>query len=221
MMTPSCPSSVSTGFPVLPPAKPPGASSSSLERMSNSRWRATMSSGRFSCLSIFKLASTELSIKAHFCHLILHGLTRIHASVLKKWFSEYSIPCSHEKLGRVFINMGGPKSVPSLTGKENVIVKDDTSRFSWLHVLKTRSGAAEQFKNFSVGVHADRVPSEVEEGRSDNGGKFSSVCWDFHKEQEFTTAKSLEFNGVAERELGIIEKQRLQRGFGHRQSSRT
>lgn len=121
---------------------------------------------------------------------------------------------SDRKLRRVVIDLGVPESVPSLTGKKYVmIVKDDFSRFSWLYFLETKSGA-EQFKKILADVRADGVPSEVEVVRSDNGGEysgddFSSVCRGFNIKQEFTTAKSPEFKGVAERGLGVIEKAAL------------
>ena len=122
---------------------------------------------------------------------------------------------SDKKLGRVFVDLSGPKSVPSLTGKRYVmIVKDDYSRYSWLYFLERKSDAAEYFRKFLADVRADGVPSTVESVRSDNGGEFyggefASVCRQFCIKQEFTTAKSPEFNGVAERGLGIIDKAAL------------
>ena len=116
-----------------------------------------------------------------------------------------------KKLGRVFVDLSGPKSVPSLGGKRYVmIVKDDFSRFAWLYFLSRKSEAAVCFKRFLTSVRADGVPSEVQIVRSDNGeeffgGDFQQVCVDFMIRQEFTPSYSPEFNGVAERGLGIID----------------
>ena len=65
-------------------------------------------------------------------------------------------------------------------------------------------------KSFLAGVRADGLPSLVEIVRSDNGGEFfggefESVCNELLIKQEFTPAYSPQFNGVAERGLGMIE----------------
>lgn len=120
-----------------------------------------------------------------------------------------------KKLGRVFVDLGGPKAVPSLTGKRYVmIIKDDYSQMSWLYILKHKSDAAEYFKKFLADVRAHGFPSKVETARSDNegefhGGAFANVCRQYCIKQEFTTAKSPEFNGVAERGVGMIVKAAL------------
>ena len=113
------------------------------------------------------------------------------------------------------MDLSGPKAVPSLSGKRYVmIVKDDFSRYSWLYFLERKSDAAESFRKFLADVRADGVPSRVETVRSDNGsefygGDFASVWRHFFIKQEYTTAKSPEFDGVAERGLGIINKAAL------------
>ena len=60
-------------------------------------------------------------------------------------------------------------------------------------------------------VRADGMPSLVENVRSDNGGELfvekiaSSVCNELLVKQEFTPAYRPQYNGVAERGLGLIE----------------
>ena len=66
------------------------------------------------------------------------------------------------------------------------------------------------FRSFLASVRADGLPSLVEIVRSDNGGEFfggefESVCNELLIKQEFTPAYSPQFNGVAERGLGMIE----------------
>ena len=115
-----------------------------------------------------------------------------------------------EKLGRVFVDISGPKSTHSLLGKNYaMIVKDDFTRYSWVYFFERRSDAAEAFRKFLADVRAGGVPSAVEIVGSDNrgeflGGDFGYVCRQYCIKQEFTNAKSPELNGVAERAPGII-----------------
>ena len=118
---------------------------------------------------------------------------------------------SQVKLGRVFVDLGGRKSIASVGGKHySMIVKDDYTRRTWIYFLRHKSDAAMAFKRFLADVRADGFPSEVQIVRSDNGGEFfgkafRSVCDELLIKQEFTPAQSPQFNGVAERGLGIIE----------------
>ena len=120
-----------------------------------------------------------------------------------------------EKLGRVFVHLSGPKSIPSLLGKKYVmIVKDGFTRYSWVFFFERKSDAAEAFRKFLADVRADGLPSEVETVRSDNGGEFfggdfECACRQYCIKQEFTNAKSPELNGVTERALGIIQNAAL------------
>ena len=66
------------------------------------------------------------------------------------------------------------------------------------------------FARFRSDLRLEGVPSKVILVRSDDGGKFSEgkfgrLCRDRNTKQEFTTADSPEFNGVAERGLAMIE----------------
>ena len=68
-----------------------------------------------------------------------------------------------QKLGRVFVDLSGPKSVNSLPGKRYVmIVKDDYTRYSWIYFHERKSDAADAFEEGLADVCADGVPSEVE-----------------------------------------------------------
>ncbi|CAN0366564.1 unnamed protein product, partial [Laminaria digitata] len=109
-----------------------------------------------------------------------------------------------KKLGRLFIDLSGPKRTPSLLGKRYVmLVKDDYSRHAWVYFLKNKSDAADAFRKFLADVRADDgVPSKVEIVRSDNGGEFfgggfGEVSKKFCITQEFTNADSPKQNGNA------------------------
>ena len=76
--------------------------------------------------------------------------------------------------------------------------------------MRHKSDAAELFKEFLADSRADDVPSKVVIVRSDGGGEFrggefGDLCRTRGIKQEFTTADSPQFNGVAERALGLIE----------------
>ena len=76
--------------------------------------------------------------------------------------------------------------------------------------MRHKSDAAETFKQFLSDTRADGVPSQVVTVRTDGGGKFcegkfGDLCTSRGINQELTTADSSQFNGVAERSLGLIE----------------
>ncbi|CAN0450323.1 unnamed protein product, partial [Laminaria digitata] len=116
-----------------------------------------------------------------------------------------------KKLGRLFVDLSGPKRTPSLLGTRYVmLVNDDYSRHAWVYFLKNKSDAADALRKFLADVRADGVPLKVEIVRSDNGGEFfggelGEVCKQFCIKQEFTNADSPKQNGVVERALGIIQ----------------
>ena len=116
-----------------------------------------------------------------------------------------------KKLGRAVVGLSGPKVVKSHGWKRyTLIVRDDFSRYTWVYFTRRKSDAAEILKQFLSGTHADGVPSQVMSVRSDGdgefcAGKFGGLCRSRCIKQDFTTAGSPEFNGVAERALGLIE----------------
>ena len=120
-----------------------------------------------------------------------------------------------EKLGRVFVDLRGPKRTLSLLGKRYVmLVKDYFSLYAWVYFLKHKSDAADAFRKVLAYVRANGVPSKVEIVRSNNGGEFfggefGEVCKQFCIKQEFTNADSPKKNGVVERALGTIQNAAL------------
>ena len=76
--------------------------------------------------------------------------------------------------------------------------------------MRNKSDATETFEEFLSGTPADGVPSQVVTVRSDGDAefrwrKFGNLCRSRCIKQGFTTADSHQFNGAAERPLGLIE----------------
>ena len=138
---------------------------------------------------------------------------------MAKWYRKPIVNSTRsratQKLGRGFVDLSGPKSIPSLLGKKYVmIVKDDFTRNARVYFLERKSDAADAFKKFLADVRGDGVPVKVKKVRSDNGGEFfggefRDVCRQHCVRQVFTNAKSPELNGVAERALGNIQNAAL------------
>ena len=91
-----------------------------------------------------------------------------------------------------------------------LIVRNNFSPYTWVYFMCYKLDAAETFKHFLLDTRADGVPSQVVTVRSDGGGefcggKFGDLCRLRCIKQDFTTTDSPQFNGVAERALGLIE----------------
>ena len=131
------------------------------------------------------------------------------AKGLRRGIKQSTHTRADKKLGRVFVDLSGPKVVESHGGKRyTLIVRDDFSRYTWVYFMRHKSDAAETFKQFLADTRADGVPSQVMPVRSDGGGgfcggKFGDLCRSRCIKQEFITAGSPQFNGVAERALGL------------------
>ena len=108
---------------------------------------------------------------------------------------------------RCFVDLSRPKSVRSMGGKEYMmIVRDDYSRFTRVFFLRTKDETATYFSKYL----AEIAPRKGEVVRSDGGGEFSkgvfgALCTAEKIRQEFTAADSPQYNGVAERQIAIIE----------------
>ena len=108
---------------------------------------------------------------------------------------------------RCFVDVSGPKSVKSTGGKEYMMIKrDDFSRFTKVFFLRNKDETATYFAKYL----AEIALRKVEVVRSDGGGEFSkgafgALCTTEKIRQEFTTTDSPQYNGVAERQIAIIE----------------
>ncbi|CAM9415846.1 unnamed protein product, partial [Sphacelaria rigidula] len=101
----------------------------------------------------------------------------------------------------VFVDLTGPKPLRSRGGKwYMMIVRDGWSRYARWYFLRTKNEA------YIAEIHLRKI----EKVRSDGGGEFSEgafeeLCDKERSDQEKTTADSLQYNGVAERAIGIIK----------------
>ena len=108
---------------------------------------------------------------------------------------------------RCFVDLSGPKSVKSPGGKEcMMVVRDDFSQFTRTFSLRNKDETATYCSKYL----AEIAPCKVEVVRSDGGGEsskgvFGALCTTEKIRQEFTTADSPQYNGVAERQTAIIE----------------
>ena len=93
-------------------------------------------------------------------------------------------------------------------GKEYmVIVREDYSRFTRVFFLRTKDETATYFSKYLAEIAPRKVEMLV---RRDGGGKFSkgdfgALCITEKFMQEFMTADSPQYNGVAERHIASIE----------------
>ena len=90
-----------------------------------------------------------------------------------------------------------------------LLICDDFSRFTWTYFMRQKSDAVSFFGQFLADERVAGIPSAVEVVRSDEGGEFkgdfAKLCRRRNIRQEFTTADSANFNGVAERHIAMIE----------------
>ena len=75
--------------------------------------------------------------------------------------------------------------------------------------MRQKSDAVALFEQFLADERVAGTPSAVEVVSSGEGGEFkgglAKLCRRHNIRQEFTTADSAKFNGVAERHIGMIE----------------
>ena len=120
-----------------------------------------------------------------------------------------------KRLFRVFVDLGGKKHVKSIGGKKYpMVIRDDYSRYTWIYFISHKSDAGDTFAKFLSDLRLEGIPLEVVVIKSDDGGEFSEgkfgkLCRERNIKQEFTTADSPEYTGVAERGLALIESAAL------------
>ena len=95
-----------------------------------------------------------------------------------------------------------------------MIIRGNFSRYARLYSISHKSDAAETFKQFLAGLRVEGIPSEVVVAQSDNDGEFNQgefgqFCRKINIKQEFTTADSPVYNGVAGQGLAMIESATL------------
>ena len=95
------------------------------------------------------------------------------AKGLRKAIHKTTSTRANKKLGRVFVDLCGPKPVSAAGGKRYMmIIRDDFTRFTWLKFLRNKLDAADAFKEFLADT---RTEGDVEIVRSDGGGRVSGA----------------------------------------------
>ena len=117
---------------------------------------------------------------------------------------------ANKVFGRLYVDICGAKSVESIGRTQYMLlICDDFSRFTWTYFMRQKSDTVTLFEQFLADERVAGIPSAVEVVRSHKGGEIKE---DFAKlyrrhsiRQEFTTADSAKFNGVAELHIAMIE----------------
>ncbi|GJT44483.1 putative ribonuclease H-like domain-containing protein [Tanacetum coccineum] len=122
------------------------------------------------------------------------------ASCKTKTVSSISQP-----LQMLHMDLFGPTFVKSLMKKMYcLVVTDDYSRFSWVFFLATKDETSEILKTFITGIE-NLIDLKVKVIRCDNGTEFKNKIMNQFCEmkgikREFSVARTLQQNGVAERQ---------------------
>ena len=111
---------------------------------------------------------------------------------------------------RLFVDVCEAKSVESIGGKwYMLLICDDSSHFTWTYFMRQKSDVVTLFEQFLADEHVAGIPSAVEVRHSVKGGEFkedfAKLCRRYNIRQEFTTADSAKFNGVAERHIAMVK----------------
>ena len=90
-----------------------------------------------------------------------------------------------------------------------LLICNDFSRFTWTYFMRQKSDTVAFFEQFWPDERVAGTPSAVEVVCSDEGGEvkgdFAKLCRRHNVRQEFTTADSAQFNGVAERHIAVVD----------------
>ena len=125
----------------------------------------------------------------------------------------YAVPkstdCRDERrAGRLFVDLSGPFHETSLAGmRYAMLCVDDFSRYKFVRFLRKKSDATEGLRDI---INDDIAPQGLQIGivRTDGGGEFDGQFQTFLSERgikrERTPPHTPQYNGVAERALGIL-----------------
>ena len=91
-----------------------------------------------------------------------------------------------------------------------LMIRDDFTRFNAVYFMRSKDEVSRYFRQYLADYRFTGVPCPVETVRTDDaaefkGGAFADLCRERGIRQEFTTADSPQFNGVAERGIVVIE----------------
>ncbi|GJY22251.1 integrase, catalytic region, zinc finger, CCHC-type containing protein [Tanacetum coccineum] len=133
------------------------------------------------------------------------------ASSIKSWGKSKKashlpklVPSSHSKLELLHMDLCGPIRVAWINGKKYILVIiDDYSQFTWVYFLHSKDETLEIIKKFIAQVQLD-YDAKIHKIQTDNGTEFKNASLKAHYEklgimQQFSTAQTLQQNGVVER----------------------
>lgn len=114
---------------------------------------------------------------------------------------------------RIFIDLGGPLHLESLGGSKYVaIFVDDCTRFKVTKFIEEKSDAVDALKSF-IADYITPQGLKIVSVRTDNGGEFEG---DFQRHldalgirHECTPPHTPQYNGVAERALGLLREKAI------------
>ncbi|GKB90663.1 putative ribonuclease H-like domain-containing protein [Tanacetum coccineum] len=116
------------------------------------------------------------------------------------------------------MDLFGPTSIRSINHKTYcLVVTDDFSRFSWVFFLATKDEISRILKRFITEIE-NQLNHKVKVIRCDNGTEFKNremneLCEQKGIKREFSVARTLQQNGVAERKnRTLIEKKNVDAG---------
>ena len=132
------------------------------------------------------------------------------AKIRKKKIPKGTVTRSDQPIYRIHVDLSGRK-LSSLEGyRYYLLITDDYSRHRWVRLLKQKSEAAEELKNFVKEVEREKFPLKVAIIRSDGGGEFINQTLDtYFRSLGIKREKSVPYsqfqNGVVERSIGVID----------------
>ncbi|GJV36342.1 putative ribonuclease H-like domain-containing protein [Tanacetum coccineum] len=115
-----------------------------------------------------------------------------------------SVSSISHSLQLLYMDLFGPTSVRSLNHKTYcLVITDDFSRFSWVFFLRTKDETSGILKDFIRQIE-NQLNQKVKTIRCDNGTEFKNrdfieFCGSKGIKREYSNARTLEQNGVAER----------------------
>ncbi|KAI3503609.1 hypothetical protein L1887_32055 [Cichorium endivia] len=120
--------------------------------------------------------------------------------------SHKSIPeiKSTQPLHLLHVDLCGPSTVPSMSGKRYILViVDDYTRFTWVYFLHQKSETAMELINFIkyIEIYSGKIVKAIQ---SDNGGEFKNNLFDDYLisrgiDHNFSAPYTPQQNGVVER----------------------
>nr|GEU75277.1 putative ribonuclease H-like domain-containing protein [Tanacetum cinerariifolium] len=134
-----------------------------------------------------------------------------HTCVACKKGKQHRVSCKSKPISsvsyllqRLHMDLFGPTFVKSLNKKSYcIVVTDDYSRFSWVFFLATKDETSTILKTFITDIE-NQINHKVKIIRCDNGTEFKNhnlnqLCGMKWIKREFSVARTLQQNGVAER----------------------